>query len=144
MHQRIENLKEMENWIEQFLNALNQKKGATILALSGDLGAGKTTFTQLVARQLGINESVTSPTFVIQKEYMVPDHHWIKRMIHIDAYRLDDKSDLEYLGWKEHIHNPENLIIIEWPEMVDGIDMPEVQTIELLINPDHTRNLRVQ
>lgn len=91
--------------------------GATVVALSGELGAGKTTFVQEVARALGIAESVTSPTFVIEKVYELSDQRF-KRLIHIDVYRLKDAHELEVLGWVELAADPGNLILIEWPERV--------------------------
>jgi tRNA threonylcarbamoyladenosine biosynthesis protein TsaE len=93
---------------------------ATILALSGDLGAGKTTFAQGIARALGVSEQVTSPTFVIEKIYVL-ENQAFARLIHIDAYRLNDPHELEVLGWKEIVAEPANLILIEWPEKVAGM-----------------------
>ena len=95
-------------------------ESATILALSGDLGAGKTTFAQGIARALGVEEQVTSPTFVIEKIYQLQNQTFT-RLIHIDAYRLTDPHELEVLGWKEIIADPANLILIEWPEKVAGL-----------------------
>jgi tRNA threonylcarbamoyladenosine biosynthesis protein TsaE len=91
--------------------------GSTILALSGELGAGKTTFVQAIAKALGVEETVTSPTFVIEKIYQLEDQKW-RRLIHIDAYRLKSAHELEMLGWKELLADSGNLIIIEWPEKV--------------------------
>src|ERR1039458_8847512 len=71
---------------------------ATIVALSGDLGSGKTTFAEGIARTLGIEESVTSPTFVLEKIYELDGQKW-QRLIHIDAYRLKEAHELEALGW---------------------------------------------
>ena len=141
MRQQINNLKALDVWVHDFFLALTQKKKASIITLSGEVGAGKTTFTQSLAQSLNIHEPITSPTFVIQKEYKIDNHEWIKKMIHIDAYRLEKKEDLEYLGWDEIIQNPENLIIIEWPEMVTGIDIPEPVSLHLEINEDHTRTI---
>ena len=90
---------------------------ATVVALSGELGAGKTTFAQGIARALGIEENVTSPTFVLEKIYQLEGQRFA-RLIHIDAYRLNDPHELEVLGWTEIIVDPVNLIIIEWPEKV--------------------------
>ena len=90
---------------------------ATILALSGDLGAGKTTFAQGIARALGVEENVTSPTFVIEKIYQLAGQKF-SHLIHVDAYRLNGPHELELLGWKEITADPKNLIIIEWPEKV--------------------------
>jgi tRNA threonylcarbamoyladenosine biosynthesis protein TsaE len=93
---------------------------ATIVTLSGVLGAGKTTFAQGVAEALGVGEMVTSPTFVIEKKYELPRETagGFARLIHIDAYRLADARELEALGWKEIAADPANLILLEWPERV--------------------------
>lgn len=90
---------------------------ATVLAFSGELGSGKTTLTQEIAKILGVKEKLVSPTFVIMKKYKVKDKKF-KNLIHIDAYRLDKGEELEKLGWGEIVKNKENLIIIEWPERV--------------------------
>ena len=93
--------------------------GATLVTLSGDLGAGKTTLTQHIAGELGIKEKVISPTFVIMKKYEInnKNYKW-KNLIHIDAYRLTKSEELLNLGWEEILNNKDNLIIIEWSELV--------------------------
>jgi len=96
------------------------ESGATILALHGDLGAGKTTFVQQIARTLGISEHVISPTFVIQKQYPLIGQKF-SQLVHIDAYRLDTAQQLEALGWEDMQKKTENLILIEWPEKVADI-----------------------
>lgn len=93
--------------------------GATIVTLSGDLGAGKTTFAQGIATALGITEQVTSPTFIIENIYALEGRQW-ERFIHIDAYRLKGAHELEVLGWQEIVADPKNLIVLEWPEQVSG------------------------
>lgn len=93
---------------------------ATIITLSGELGAGKTTFVQGIARALGVEENVTSPTFVIEKVYELTGQKW-KHLIHIDAYRLKSAHELEVLGWHEIAQEPGNLIVIEWPERVAAL-----------------------
>ena len=96
---------------------LPRQEGATVVALSGDLGAGKTTFTQEIARFFGVDDQVTSPTFVIEKIY-ASGSGMFERLVHIDAYRLRGAHELEVLGWKELVTNSANLILIEWPENV--------------------------
>jgi tRNA threonylcarbamoyladenosine biosynthesis protein TsaE len=97
---------------------------ATILALQGDLGAGKTTFTKALARTFGITEAVTSPTFVIQKIYDIEVPGIFKHLVHIDAYRLEGEEELSTIGWHDYATNPDNLVVIEWPEQV-GLAVPE-------------------
>ena len=95
-------------------------EGALVIGLSGDLGTGKTTFTQAVARQLGIKNKVNSPTFVIMKKYPIRlGKH--KFFFHFDAYRLKNEKELLHLGWKEIINKKEHLVFIEWPEKVSKI-----------------------
>jgi tRNA threonylcarbamoyladenosine biosynthesis protein TsaE len=93
-----------------------------VLALTGDLGAGKTAFVKAVAKELGITEHITSPTFVIMKMYETPvtNESGFKRLVHIDAYRLESAHELEVLGWNELLADPDALIAIEWPEKVPG------------------------
>lgn len=91
---------------------------AIVLALHGDLGAGKTTFTQILARELGVTETVTSPTFVIMKTYQTTDP-WFTTLVHIDAYRLKNSRELMVLGWDEILVDPHTIVCIEWPERVE-------------------------
>jgi tRNA threonylcarbamoyl adenosine modification protein YjeE len=91
--------------------------GATVVALSGDLGAGKTTFVQRVAHEFGVEDQVNSPTFVIEKIYECSQGPFV-RLVHMDAYRLNGAHELEVLGWRELAAEKNNLILIEWPENV--------------------------
>lgn len=116
-------------------------KTATLVTLSGELGAGKTAFTQAVARALSVEETVNSPTFVLEKIYKLPEGKRFKRIIHIDAYRLDSGADLVALGFDELMRNAENLIFLEWPEKVsDRLPEPAVR-IALAALPDGSHTL---
>jgi tRNA threonylcarbamoyladenosine biosynthesis protein TsaE len=106
---------------------------AAIVALRGDLGAGKTTFTQALARELGINDAVQSPTYVLMKSYPI-DFGRFKKLIHIDAYRLDKPEEFSALEPETFLNDPENLVVIEWPERVEGM----FPTPDLLLNFTHT------
>ena len=90
---------------------------AVVAGLFGELGSGKTTFTQGLVAAFGVKEDVTSPTFVIEKIYKLKSRRF-SHIIHIDAYRLNSARELEVLGWKEIVSKPKNLIIIEWPEHI--------------------------
>lgn len=110
-------LDEFCGYARDFVRTLVPRESATVVALSGDLGAGKTTFVQVCARELGIEETVSSPTFVIEKIYELSNRKFAC-LIHIDAYRLKEAKELEVLGWGELVKDPQNLICIEWPERV--------------------------
>ncbi len=143
MKKRVKNLEELELWVSHFLRELEKRDGATIITLSGDLGAGKTAWVKSAAKYFGITEDITSPTFVIQKEYLIEEHPFLKKFIHIDAYRLEDKAELEYLGWNELIQNQENMIFIEWPEQVEGINLDNAIPIRIKILDDDSREIEV-
>lgn len=112
-----------------------QSKHTIVLSLEGDLGSGKTTFTQGFAEGLGIRGKIQSPTFVILKIYNIPKSK--KNLIHIDAYRLRAK-DFKVLGWKEFINppagGPQNIILVEWGNRIRKI-LPK-NTIRILFEHD--------
>mgnify|MGYP000365573278 CR=1 FL=1 len=84
MKKLIKNLDQLQVFVGDLLDGLIPIDTATIIALSGDLGAGKTAFTKSAAKYFNITDDVTSPTFVIQKEYDISDHNIFKKMIHIE------------------------------------------------------------
>lgn len=104
----------------EFVATLKPGKAATVVTLSGALGAGKTTFAKGIAKALGVDETVSSPTFVIEKIYSLKDQLF-SRLIHIDAYRLKNEHELETIGWKGIVSDPDNIIVMEWPEGVPNV-----------------------
>ncbi len=95
---------------------INSEK-ALVLALSGHLGGGKTTFAQGFMAGAGIKKKITSPSFVITKSYKLKTKSY-KIIYHIDCYRLKKAKELLDLGLEEILINPKNIILIEWPEIV--------------------------
>jgi tRNA threonylcarbamoyladenosine biosynthesis protein TsaE len=96
-------------------NTPKNDKGPTIIALSGPLGAGKTSLTQAIAQELGISEKIVSPTFVIAKWYKTSKGDF-EEMVHIDAYRIDGEEELGPLGFSSLLEKKNTLIVLEWPE----------------------------
>lgn len=93
--------------------------GGEVIALYGDLGSGKTTFTQGMAKGLGVKGRIISPTFVIMRRHKVSIKYQvlsIKYLYHVDLYRVEDEKGLVGLGLDEIINNPQNIIAIEWAE----------------------------
>ena len=101
------------------LKSLGKKEIATVVFLHGDLGAGKTTFTKRLCEYLGFDLDITSPTFTILKKYPFPFGEF-KNLIHIDAYRLNSYEELLKIKFEDYLNDKDNLIFIEWPEMVEG------------------------
>ena len=118
-------------------------KHAVVAALEGELGAGKTTFAQGFARALGIKSRITSPTFVLIKDYKL----WTmghRHLIHIDAYRLKGYKDLENLEVKEMIADPKNIILIEWSDRVKEVLPKNYIKIHIDHIDKNTRKIRLQ
>ncbi|OGF25464.1 tRNA (adenosine(37)-N6)-threonylcarbamoyltransferase complex ATPase subunit type 1 TsaE [Candidatus Falkowbacteria bacterium RIFOXYB2_FULL_34_18] len=105
-------------------------RGGEIIGLLGNLGAGKTVFTKGLARGLGITHNISSPTFVIMKVYPVKIKS-IKRLCHIDAYRLTGENDLAAIGAQEYFGDKNTITIIEWPEKIKKILPEKTKFIEI-------------
>lgn len=103
------------------LKLAKKLKGGQVLALCGDLGAGKTKFLQGLAKGLGVRAKVNSPTFNILKLYKVYQNSNIEFFCHIDAYRLSSGKDLLCLGVEECFQNKKMVTAIEWAEKVKNI-----------------------
>lgn len=128
MQKTVKTLAEFEEEAARFARSLVKSeqrlpagRQATLVTLSGELGAGKTAFVKAVALALGIEDVVTSPTFVLEKIYLLPSEDSpskFERLIHIDAYRLLSGSELAALGFDELMRDAGNLVLLEWPEKV--------------------------
>jgi tRNA threonylcarbamoyladenosine biosynthesis protein TsaE len=115
---------------------------AVVIALHGDLGAGKTTFVQTLARSLGIAETVTSPTFVIMKEYETT-HATFAKLIHIDAYRIEDIDEMRPLGFFARLGELQTVICVEWAERIAELLPPTTISVTLTLETDETRILTI-
>lgn len=97
-------------------------KAGDVYCLDGDLGVGKTVFTQGFAKGLGINEPINSPTFTIVQEY----HEGRLPLYHFDVYRIGDITEMDEIGYEEYF-NSEGVCLIEWGNLISEI-MPENAT----------------
>ena len=97
-----------------------------IIALTGDLGTGKTTLTKAIAEGLGVTETITSPTFNIVKEYesgRLP-------LYHFDVYRIADPDEMYELGYEEYFFG-EGVCVVEWAELIEDMIPEEAVRIEM-------------
>jgi len=96
----------------QLAEKVGQKvREGTVLCLEGDLGAGKTLFAKTLAKTLGVEGEVTSPTFNLMNVYKGICPIW-----HFDLYRLDSEEELEDIGFFEYTDEPEGIVLVEWPD----------------------------
>jgi len=101
--------------------ALENKIAAKVICLRGNLGSGKTTFSQGLAKALGVKEIVNSPTFLVMKEYPIKIKNGKANLCHIDCYRMRSLEEVFDLGWEEIIADKNNIILVEWPEKIEKI-----------------------
>jgi len=136
------NLKEINEVAQYLVTDINKKnfKNAKVVTFAGDLGAGKTTLTQAIAKVLGIKEKIISPTFVIMKKYKIT-HNNFKQLVHIDAYRLEESGDLIKLGWNDLLEDKDNLIILEWPERVPECLNSDIYKVILSHEDEENRSI---
>lgn len=114
------------------------ERGA-VVALWGDLGAGKTHFVKGIARSLGIDpESVSSPTFAIAHEY----HGGRYLLYHLDCYRLSDAADLERTGAQDYIGS-DGVCLIEWPQRIETLLPPTTILVRILHRDDGGRDIQI-
>ncbi|MCI7401497.1 MAG: tRNA (adenosine(37)-N6)-threonylcarbamoyltransferase complex ATPase subunit type 1 TsaE [Christensenella sp.] len=110
-------------------------KGGEVILLNGDLGAGKTTFTKGLAKALGIEDVVTSPTFTFMKEY-----HGKFDLYHFDLYRAEDESELYELGLNDYLYQ-NGVCVIEWNKF-ENIENPITIDIETI--DENTRKITIR
>ena len=140
MERVLKNLQDTKEFAKEFLQMIkNSPERRNVVLLQGELGVGKTTFSQFLLEEIGAEGPFTSPTFVIMKKYKIKDNsndlpvedekQGLSRQLvnfsprniyHLDCYRVGNESILD-LGWEEIIADKRNLILVEWPEKISQI-----------------------
>ncbi len=123
-----------------YLETCAPREGATILALSGDLGAGKTALVQQIANVLSVSQIPPSPTFVIMRSYET-SHPIFRKLVHIDAYRLESDTELKPLHLDKEFATHGALVCIEWPEKLAGALPERAIQINLISVGENEREL---
>ncbi|MBU0998417.1 tRNA (adenosine(37)-N6)-threonylcarbamoyltransferase complex ATPase subunit type 1 TsaE [Patescibacteria group bacterium] len=119
------------------------KKTPTVIALTGNLGSGKTTFVQGFARGLGIKKKIISPTFILMRTYKAKKR---KMLYHLDLYRLESnfKEEIENLGVKDIWKEKKNILVIEWAEKIKDILPEGTSWIKFEYLPDDQRKIIIE
>ncbi len=110
---------------------------ATVVAFSGELGAGKTTFIQALCRVFGVTVGVNSPTFSLVNEYFTPDGSSI---FHFDLYRIEDPAELFDMGYEEYFYSGD-YCFIEWPGKADHLIPEDALRVEIKVCDDGSREI---
>ncbi len=114
-------LENIDNVAKEFLNYINKNMSdINCLAFYGEMGSGKTTFIKTLCKQLGVNDTVTSPTFAIINEYKTVNN---TEIYHFDFYRIEKIEEAYDFGYEDYFYS-KNLCFIEWPELIEDI-LPE-------------------
>ena len=108
-----------------------------VIAFSGELGAGKTTFIQALCRGLGVIMEINSPTFSLVNEYFTPDG---TSLFHFDLYRIDDPEELFDLGYEEYFYSGARCFI-EWPEKASHLIPEDALNVEIVVHNDNSREI---
>ncbi|MBU0625577.1 tRNA (adenosine(37)-N6)-threonylcarbamoyltransferase complex ATPase subunit type 1 TsaE [Patescibacteria group bacterium] len=118
----INNLDDLRKFAVDFALRL---RGGDVVGLIGDLGAGKTTFVQFLAAALGVQEEVKSPTFVLVREYIATEptafERNIRKLVHADAYRLEDEDELWAIGFADLVDDAETVTVVEWADRLPAL-----------------------
>ncbi|MBP5319515.1 MAG: tRNA (adenosine(37)-N6)-threonylcarbamoyltransferase complex ATPase subunit type 1 TsaE [Kiritimatiellae bacterium] len=111
-----------------------------VVALQGDLGAGKTTFMQGIGGALGVSRPVTSPTFTLSVEYPTPRF----KLVHMDLYRLSGPDDLLTIGYPEYLENGA-VVAVEWPERAGDLIPADAVRLTFSLTPEaETRQITIE
>lgn len=135
-------LKETKNFSSEFTKTL---KSGDIILLSGEMGAGKTVFTKGLAEGLGIQTDITSPTFSLMNIHEIQNNPEIKKLIHIDTYRLETEDQLLQIGAQDYVGKKNTVSVIEWPEKLKTLLIgKQVIEIEIKHLDDESREIIIK
>ena len=126
----LETHSEVETWEVAKLFATSLNPG-DVVCLEGDLGAGKTTFTQGLCAALGARRAVTSPTFCIVSEH--PAERFL--VVHMDLYRLHDEDDVLQVGWEDYLAQGA-VLVVEWPDRAGSLIPSDAKHIRFTYGAD--------
>ncbi len=134
MEIKIESLEKIREAARQFIDNMGN---ANVFALYGKMGAGKTTFIKAICEELGVEDTVNSPTFAIVNEYTAGNGDPV---YHFDFYRIKKLEEVYDMGYEEYFDSG-NICLIEWPELIDELLPDDVVKVNITVNDDDTRTV---
>jgi len=150
-------LEELKDFVENFLQQLPSRDSATVIGLYGNLGAGKTTLVKELAKQLGVSEDVTSPTFTLMKTYELDpgslgsvnelkvrdDVPSFKKLIHIDLYRIENAEEIKIINLEELFEEKDSIILIEWIDRIENELKDDFMKIKIEYKDENSREIEI-
>ena len=145
----IKDLIELQKFAKDFLDEIYKQKikvndKSVVISLVGDLGAGKTTFVQFLARELGVKAVVNSPTYNILKQYDLAEGVKFKYLVHMDAYRLNSVNELDALRFSEYLNSEDIIMCIEWADKIKERLSDDMIKVSIKILDAEAREIMVE
>ncbi|WP_308600955.1 tRNA (adenosine(37)-N6)-threonylcarbamoyltransferase complex ATPase subunit type 1 TsaE [uncultured Dysgonomonas sp.] len=134
MNIKIESLDKIDEAALEFIRAMGDN---TVFAFHGDMGAGKTTFIKAICENLGVSDTINSPTFAIVNEYRSDSGELI---YHFDFYRINKIEEVFDFGYEDYFYSG-SLCFIEWPEKVDSLLPKDTVNVYVKVQEDGSREV---
>jgi tRNA threonylcarbamoyladenosine biosynthesis protein TsaE len=136
---KIESLETIRKTAREFIETVIKQGSGRVFLFYGSMGAGKTTFIRAICEELGVEESVNSPTFAIVNEYRSGEGDPI---YHFDFYRINKEEEAYDFGYEDYFYSGE-LCFVEWPEKIENLLPEDAVTVSITEQPDGTREVVV-
>ncbi len=136
---RIESLETIRKTAREFIKTVIEQGRGRVFLFYGSMGAGKTTFIRAICEELGVEESVNSPTFAIVNEYRTGEGDPI---YHFDFYRINKEEEAYDFGYEDYFYSGD-LCFVEWPEKIENLLPEDAVTVSITELPDGTREVAV-
>ena len=158
----IENIDQIRTAAREFIEKALPEH--SVIAFYGGMGAGKTTFIKALCEELGVEDTVTSPTFALVNEYSINEelrmkneefltktdsslftlHSSLSKVFHFDFYRIKRLEEVYDMGYEDYFYQKNALCLIEWPELVEELLPDDALRVEISEQPDGTRKLKIK
>ena len=133
----LNNLSDIDSVAQSFVETMGQ---SNVFAFYGEMGAGKTTFIKALCKALGVDETITSPTFAIVNEYTKEDGDPI---FHFDFYRIKNIDEAYDFGYEDYFYSG-HLCFIEWPQLVEPLLPESVVKVQIVVEDNEQRSIIVE
>lgn len=147
MEIRIENIDQIRSAAREFIEKVLPEH--SVIAFYGAMGAGKTTFIKALCEELGVTDTVTSPTFALVNEYSIEEgetriEEHFSKVFHFDFYRIKRLEEVYDMGYEDYFYQKNALCLIEWPELVEELLPDDALRVEISEESDGSRKIKVK